>query len=226
MEKNEVAKAFVAAQAAFKAAKKDSINPHFRSSYADLSSVIEAVSEALSKNKLAFSQPVDFLEGNYVISTVLVHESGQEMRLGSMRVPIPATEITNSQKVGSAITYARRYHLSSAMGLAQEDDDGNSVSLPPQSRASAGPSRPAPTVAIGNDVRPTDKQVALIRDLSSKAGVPFKAPAHMKEASQMIDMLNTRLRSKSGGGNKHYGDDAPPPDEKDHRQYTTQDIPF
>jgi hypothetical protein len=134
---DKISIALVKAQAEFEAAKKDSINPHFRSNYADLSSVIDAIKGAFAKNDLAYLQPVSWRsEGQenayYAIETMVLHSSGQSISFGTMRVPIATSDLGNAQKVGAAITYARRYHLASALGISQEDDDGNSVSAPTQ----------------------------------------------------------------------------------------------
>lgn len=247
ISQNLVCKAFVAAQANFKAAKKDSTNPHFRSSYADLSSVIDAISEALKSQKLAVSQPInwhDDLGGYYMISTILIHESGQSLKLGSMRVPVNQTDALNAQKAGAAITYSRRYHLASAMGLSQEDDDGNSVSLPPaqarpaqpQSRFAAAPGPAAP--AAQSTVRsqgghPTDKQLAYIKTLSSELGLPLVHPRTYQDAHAAIDMLLKKKAGKSPvQGNRNYGDDMPPPSDHypppqdGYAPMTVDDLPF
>jgi hypothetical protein len=119
----KIAPALVKAQAEIKAALKDSTNPHFRSKYADLSSVVEAVKGPLLKNGIAFLQGIhDAVEG-VAIETMLLHASGEWI---SSTCRIPAVK-QDAQGYGSAITYGRRYGLQSMCGVPAEDDDGNAA---------------------------------------------------------------------------------------------------
>jgi hypothetical protein len=120
----ELAKALVTAQAAMSHAAKDSKNPHFKSAYSSLASVIDAVRPALSANGLAFVQKLHTIDGGVAVETVLIHESGQEMSCGTLFIPASKQD---AQGYGSAISYAKRYSLQSALGIASEDDDGNSA---------------------------------------------------------------------------------------------------
>lgn len=120
------AKAFIAAQKATEAVKKASTNPAFRSKYADLAGVVEAVVPALNAAGIGVIQMPSF-DGELVhVNTTLIHESGASMASTlSMRPTKP-----DPQGVGSAITYARRYALLAMTGAAPEDDDGNAASGP------------------------------------------------------------------------------------------------
>jgi hypothetical protein len=120
----EISSALVKAQSAIKAAVKDATNPHFRSKYADLASVIEAVKDPLNKNGITFLQPVKFSETGVCVETVLLHTSGEWV---SDELTIPVTK-QDAQGVGSAISYGRRYGLQSMCGVPAEDDDGNAAS--------------------------------------------------------------------------------------------------
>lgn len=117
--------ALVKASAEIGGAVKDKTNPHFRSKYADLSAVIEAIKPALSKNGLTFIQQFKEASSGVSVETVIVHESGEVMSTGALFVP--ATK-QDAQGYGSAITYARRYSLQTAFGVPAEDDDGNAAS--------------------------------------------------------------------------------------------------
>jgi hypothetical protein len=119
-----ISKALVKAQAAMSHAAKDAKNPHFKSAYSSLASVIDAVRPALSSNGLAFVQKLHTAEGGVAVETVLIHESGQEMSFGVLF--IPATK-QDAQGYGSAISYAKRYSLQAALGIASEDDDGQAA---------------------------------------------------------------------------------------------------
>jgi hypothetical protein len=113
-------KALVAARKDIGAAKKGSVNPHFRSKYADLGNVMEAIKEPMEAHGLAFVQTID----NNCVVTVILHESGEAMHLAPF--PIIATK-ADAQGHGSALTYARRYSLQTALGVPAEDDDGNAA---------------------------------------------------------------------------------------------------
>ena len=119
---SEIAKAFVAAQKEFAPALKNSTNPHFKSQYVDLAGCIEAVLDALHNHGLALIQKTHECESGVKVETVFLHESGEEMSGGIIHVP---ADKQTPQGYGSALTYARRYSIMSATGIAPEDDDGN-----------------------------------------------------------------------------------------------------
>lgn len=105
--------------------KKEAVNPHFKSKYADLASIEEAIKKPLSSNGLAILVMPEINMDNIRIKTIIVHESGQEIETELVKALVDANNI---QKIGAEITYLRRYILSSIMGIAgEEDDDGNSV---------------------------------------------------------------------------------------------------
>jgi hypothetical protein len=116
MSNIELFAALSKAQAEIKGAVKDSTNPHFKSRYADLESVIEAVKQPFFKFGLSFVQSV---EGDALVTTIC-HASGGTI---TSRVPLIIGK-NDMQGVGSAITYARRYGLAAAAGVSQTDDDG------------------------------------------------------------------------------------------------------
>jgi hypothetical protein len=120
-----IAAAFVKAQRAFGPALKTSTNPHFKSKYADLANCVEAVVDALNANGIALMQRTFECKDGVMVETVFVHESGEVMECGMLHVPASKQD---PQGYGSALTYARRYSLLAATGLAPEDDDGNSAS--------------------------------------------------------------------------------------------------
>jgi hypothetical protein len=117
--------ALVKALAAIEGAAKDKVNPHFKSKYADIGSVIDAIKPALAAQELGFTQHPQPSENGIIVETVLHHSSGESLSLGTLYVPANKND---AQAFGSALTYARRYALMTAFGVPAEDDDGNAAS--------------------------------------------------------------------------------------------------
>ena len=122
---NELATALSKCQGEITPAIKDSKNPFFKSSYADLNSVWSVCREPLSKHGLAVIQTMDKDEsGALVLVTTLAHSSGQWIR---SRSPIPLLK-QDPQSMGSSLTYMRRYSLSAIVGVSTDaDDDGEAA---------------------------------------------------------------------------------------------------
>ena len=126
-----IATAFVKAQRDFAPALKTSTNPHFKSKYADLAACVEAVIDALNTNGIAMIQRTHDDETGVTVETVFIHESGETIESGRLHVPAAKND---PQGYVSALTYARRYSLMAACGIAPEDDDGNSASRKPKNQ--------------------------------------------------------------------------------------------
>ena len=147
----DLAKALTAVQAALTPARRDSTNPFYNSTYADLSSVWESCREILAKNGLCVIQGNSVGTGNtLIVETILIHESGQWVQ-SELCLPLSKAD---PQGVGSAMTYGRRYGLAAIIGIvADADDDGNAASakngngsvgqLRPNERFVNGSQRPA-----------------------------------------------------------------------------------
>lgn len=128
MEKSEsiaeLSKALCGVQKELKSATKDSENPYFKSTYASLISVWDAIRALLAKNGLSVSQLTSGVDdSSVIIETMLMHTSG-EWICGSLYMPLTKKD---PQAVGSAITYGRRYGLSAIIGVCQDDDDAESA---------------------------------------------------------------------------------------------------
>lgn len=123
----QIATALVKAQKAFAPALKTSLNPHFRTKYADLAACIEAVIDALNENGIALVQRTHPDDTGITIETLFVHESGETISGGMLHFPANKSD---PQGFMGCLTYARRGSLMSACGIAPEDDDGNSASKP------------------------------------------------------------------------------------------------
>ena len=153
-----IASALVKAQREFGPALKTSTNPHFRSKYADLSACVEAVIDALNNNGIYLMQLTDEHENGVKVSTVFIHESGEQISGGSLYMPAAKHD---PQGFASALSYARRYSLMAACSIAPEDDDGNAAtqSAPPKAAPKATPpAPPKPPAATPKKVEGQDKE--------------------------------------------------------------------
>src|SRR6185295_14959109 len=117
----ELATALAKAQKRIEGAAKDKTNPHFKSRYADLSSVVDAIRDPVADNGLSYVQVIHDAEAAAKVETIIMHDSGEWFSCGTISVPVTKLD---AQGFGSALTYARRYSLSAAFGVAPEDDDG------------------------------------------------------------------------------------------------------
>ena len=112
------------AQGEMGGAVKDANNPFFKSKYADLSAVVQAVKDPFANNGLSYVQfPIEE-SGRIGVETILMHESGEWLS-NSFTVQLSKQD---AQGAGSAITYCRRYALQAIAGIPSEDDDGNNAS--------------------------------------------------------------------------------------------------
>lgn len=116
--------AMAAAFAEIEGATKSAKNPHFKTKYADLTSVIDAIKPALIKHGLFFTQHPEPSDKGVCVETILHHSGGEHFSLGKLFVPANKND---AQGYGSALTYARRYALVTAFGVPTEDDDGNAA---------------------------------------------------------------------------------------------------
>ena len=161
----KIAAAFVKAQKAFGPALKSSTNPHFKSRYADLSACVEAVVDALNNNGIGLIQRCYDNSTGVMVETVFVHESGEVLECGILHVPASKQD---PQGYGSALTYARRYSLMAACGIAPEDDDGNSASRRTEIKSTVNESQIADLLAAMDEV-------TTIKDLQEAYKDAYKA---------------------------------------------------
>lgn len=125
--KAELFKAFANFKKKLKQPLKDADNPFFKSKYVPLENVVQVVDEAMIDTGLSYIQEIEDLDDGYMrVDTIVLHESGEYMVIkGSKVKPVK----NDPQSAGSATTYARRYSLSTAFGIASDpDDDGNGAS--------------------------------------------------------------------------------------------------
>lgn len=131
--KTQLEAALAAALPKLDAAKKSSSNPHFRSKYADLASVIEAV-RPIAEQGIWFRQVLHEGADGVTVET-LYTGFGATISAGTLFMPAGKKD---AQGFGSALTYARRYALQTAFGLATEDDDGNAAAKSAEGRSQEG----------------------------------------------------------------------------------------
>lgn len=122
-----ISAALVKAQKQFAPALKTNTNPHFKSKYVGLDGCVEAVIDALNDNGIYLMQKNHPNDAGISVETIFIHESGETISGGVLTVPASKQD---PQGYGSALTYARRYSLMAACGIAPEDDDGNAASKP------------------------------------------------------------------------------------------------
>ena len=179
-----LAAALAAAQGVMKGALKDSANPFFRSRYADLASVVEAIRAAFSANGLSYIQTVEPSDKDEVrVETMLLHASGEWISCGILSLPVSKID---AQGYGSALTYARRYSLSAAVGVAPEDDDGNAASL----------AKPKPTMDCTDHIS-AFHAAATLDDLQTAFKTAYKEAQTLQDSMAMATLTNSKNKRKA-----------------------------
>lgn len=174
------------------AATKAANNPHFKSKYADIGAVIDAIKPALVKHGLFFTQHPQPSEGGVTVETILHHASGESISLGSLFVP---ADRNNAQGFGSALTYCRRYGLVTAFGVPTEDDDGNAaVKREGQSEGRAvSPPADMPDSEWAKLVQLLEATKADRKAMLEYFKVPDLRRLNQQQYSEAIDLLNAKL---------------------------------
>ena len=193
-----IATAMVKAQKEFGPALKSSTNPYFTSKYADLSACVEAVIDALNNNGIALIQKCHESDTGVNVETLLLHESGESLSCGVLHVPASKQD---PQGYGSALTYARRYSLMAACGIAPEDDDGNAASRTARNPLDsipklAGVPIPSPKEkvdiqTIKEDIPDSGKKTTLPTPGSVRLQIPGKDAIDCKNIEEFISQYNT-----------------------------------
>lgn len=121
---NEIAKALASVQGTMRPALKDSVNPFFKSNYANIASVWAAIREPLHKNEVCVLQEAITTDRGVSVLTRLIHSSGQWIEHGPFEIGLQKKD---AHSLGSATSYAKRYSLFAALGIVSgdDDDDGN-----------------------------------------------------------------------------------------------------
>lgn len=178
-----LATALAKAQLAISAAPKTSLNPHFKSRYADLTSIWEACRDALGNHQIAVIQAPNFDHEGAWLETHLIHSSG-EFIIG--RFPLKPTK-PDMQGFGSAISYAKRYSLAAMVGVvSEEDDDGNEASR--KTPTNTGNAQGQQTKTTNQTVHKTEAP----KGVESKTANPVtwfdvNNPAHVKSLTTVLE---------------------------------------
>jgi hypothetical protein len=187
-----IASALVKAQREFGPALKDKANPAFRSKYADLGACLDAVMDALNAAGIFLMQRQHPHEGGVSVETVFVHESGEQMSAGTLTVPAAKQD---PQGYGSALTYARRYSLMAACGIAPEDDDGNAAV---RAKADAEAKRAAAQRAAWLDDQATKLENCLTaQDLQTTWAAAYKVMKAEQDADAIATLTPIKDRIKA-----------------------------
>tara|TARA_R110000868_G_scaffold109779_3_gene298100 strand:- start:128 stop:763 length:636 start_codon:yes stop_codon:yes gene_type:complete len=176
--------------------------------YADLPQLLQIVRPLLLKYKLSFTQHPSVDETNISLTSLLAHESGEWIESTLLLKIPPARGANESQAVGSGITYARRYALSSIFGISQEDDDG-------QYKKAVAPSEPCQDADETNTygkAHPVAQEIArkLLACFTAQSENGAKdiisglSDSEKKEVGSLLDK-NTLNWIKGLGVNKHVG---------------------
>jgi hypothetical protein len=200
----KLAAALAKAQGQMSTAKKDSANPFFKSSYADLAACWEACRTPLSSNGLAIIQTTRHTQtGDVQVISTLAHAESGEWIKGVLTIkPVKA----DPQGIGSALTYARRYALCAMVGIApDDDDDGEAAMGRPQTTPAPPRQQQPPRQAQGGDMA-SEAQCRAIHSICTKKQLDAHGTASQilgrevstlksiskQEAGKIIDLLNQK----------------------------------
>jgi hypothetical protein len=152
-----VHEAMLAFSAQFTGAHKTGLNPHFKSEHFTLDDVMRATNPLLLEHGMYAAHNMICIDGErHAVQTTITH--AESNTIISSGIPLP--QINDPQKIGSAITYYKRYNLCALLNIAEADDDGNAASVPEPK-----PERPAQPLA-------DDTQHLLIQDYIEAGKVP------------------------------------------------------
>jgi hypothetical protein len=167
-----------------KAVTKDSENPFFKSSYADLSSILQTVVPVLSSCGIAVIQPMRIDGDKTILITKLIHSSSEALE-SEMILPHHA----DPQKYGSLITYYKRYQLQAMLGVSttEDDNDGNNLATVNSSK----PQQPLKTYKSDTGGA-TEQQKRAIYAISKSKNIEAPKIDSFKEASEWINAQNNK----------------------------------
>lgn len=183
---DKIIPAFIKAEHEVGSVKKSATNPHFKAKYADLEAVMDACHEALKANGLGVWQSIS--EDGKSLVTRLYHESAQWIE-GYTPLIVGKNDM---QGLGSAYTYARRYGLMSAMGIAPEDDDGNAAAKSP-----AEPAKPKQPIKTVEELPPHMKRAAEIAQMFQSIDTIDELEAYWTEIESEVIEIGEKNKAAS-----------------------------
>lgn len=182
--------ALIKAQGELQHAAKASSNPHFKSKYADLATVLDTCKPVLQANGLAIThQRMSTMDAEHLVTT-LWHSSGQYLSSTSRLMPTKQ----DPQGFGSAMTYARRYDLSALIGLASDDDDGNAASS-----SNGGGVANENTKNLGKAF----KSAALRNEFVKNVESAFERALNLSELVDLMEVYRPKFDEMKAGGNEY-----------------------
>lgn len=193
----DIAAALALAQAEIENATKNAANPHFRSRYADLAEVLNTARPVLAKHGIAVVQSTSYADKLVHVDTLLTHKSGQWLE-SHASAPIGKDDV---QGVGSVTTYLRRYSLAAMVGIAQEDDDGESaVRSPPQKAAPVQPAEVKPRKRVASPAaKAKAKELLRAEMLTHLDGVSSPSPDLPDHELLALRVLMQQRRAEIAG---------------------------
>jgi len=164
-----LAKALSKAQAEFTTVPQSGFNPHFKNKFSTLEDCINMTRPILSKHGLAISQMPNTIDGQYVLTTILMHESGESIVSNQPVVSMKQ----DPQSLGSALSYCRRYSLTGVLSLASGDfeDDGNAATAPAPAKPTPAPKKADTNQSLAERVNATQhvgELMALYEEVKGK----------------------------------------------------------
>jgi hypothetical protein len=195
---SNLATALIAAKLKFKPILKTKTNPHYKSKYACLDSILEAISEALAASGLLLIQPTEIDNGTPVLKTILIHASTGD-RFESI-LPLPV--LTDPQKLGSALTYYRRYGICNLLAISpDEDDDGSKCSISrTESEAKQSNGLPSIDVFRINEISALAKSLGLAQsDITELVKNNFTCKVSQMNANEFAQLKSLMLTIPDAG---------------------------
>ncbi len=131
---------------------KTESNPFFKSKYLDINALLEQLQPLLAEEGLVVIQPLSNIDGKPALKTYVYDKGENSTMLIEETIPLP--DLQDPQKMGSAITYYRRYALQSLFLLRAEDDDANHASIPKTTPAQTLAKNVAKQTPVSDDLIP------------------------------------------------------------------------
>ena len=183
----KVSAALVAIQADLRNPAKDKTanTGTYSYKYADLASILDLIRPILAKHQCALTQDVRMEDGRLLISTRLIHSSGESLEFG----PLAGSVGGSWQQTGGGITYARRYALQAILNIAADEDDDAASAAPPSSAKKPKPLQAVQKMADEDDIRRWVELISAASSWVELKSIGDEIAAHRLEESERVDLL-------------------------------------